>query len=342
MSYTIADRAVGKNERPYVIAEVGINARTDIELAKAFIDAAAQAGADAVKFQTHMPDEEMVRSEMERIGVTEVYEAVSEASLSEPDHRELQAHSESVGTTFLSTPFSAAAVDLLADIGVPAIKIGSGELTNREILERAAAVNVPLIISVGMSERFEVVNAVEFLREQGADFALLYCVSAYPAEPELFDLTRIQTMRKKFDAPVGLSDHSAGVGVAPLAMGHGAAIVEKHFTLDRRLPGPDQELSIEPDELAELVTFAERAEATRADNDATVHSEEEEIREWAGHSIVTAKPVSAGERFDESNLTTKRPATGIPAERFFDVIGETAAQNIDSGSPLTEDDVRWS
>jgi N-acetylneuraminate synthase/N,N'-diacetyllegionaminate synthase len=149
-------------------------------------------------------------------------------------------------------------------------------------------------------------------------------------------------MREEFDVPVGLSDHSLGVGVAPLAMGQGAAIIEKHFTLDRRLPGPDQELSIEPDELAELVTFAERAEATRADNDATVHSEEEEIREWAGHSIVTAKPVSAGERFDESNLTTKRPATGIPAERFFDVIGETAAQNIDSGSPLTEDDVKWS
>lgn len=339
MSYDIAGQPIGENERPYIIAEVGINARTDVELAKSFITAAAQAGADAVKFQTHMPDEEMVRSEMERAGVSEVYEAVSDASLSEADHRELQAHAESTGITFLSTPFSAAAVDLLAELGVPAIKIGSGELTNREILAQAAAVDVPLIVSVGMSERSEVADAVEFLREQGADFALLYCVSAYPAEPELFDLKQIRTMRQEFDVPVGLSDHSLGVGVAPLAMGQGAAIIEKHFTLDRRLPGPDQELSIEPDELAELVAFAERAGATRDAKDAAMHDEEAEIREWAGHSIVTAKPLKAGEQFDESNLTTKRPATGIPAEKFFDIIGKTATHDIEPNRPVTEADI---
>ncbi len=339
MNYEIAGHPIGEDKRPYIIAEVGINARTDIELGKAFITAAAQAGADAVKFQTHMPDEEMVRSEMERAGASEVYEAVSNASLSEADHRELQAHAESTGITFLSTPFSAAAVDLLAELGVPAIKIGSGELTNREILARAAAVDVPLIVSVGMSERSEVADAVEFLREQGADFALLYCVSAYPAEPELFDLTQIRTMREEFDVPVGLSDHSLGVGVAPLAMGQGAAIIEKHFTLDKRLPGPDQELSIEPDELAELVAFAERAGATRGTKDVAMHDEEADIREWAGHSIVTAKPLVAGEQLDETNITTKRPAVGIPAERFFDVIGESVARDIDSGTPLTADDI---
>ena len=338
MTVEIDGRPVGLEERPYVVVEVGINARTDVELAKSFIDAAAEAGADAVKFQTHMPDEEMVRSEMERLDAGEVYEAVADATLSAADHRRLQAHCESVDVTFLSTPFSAAGVDLLDDLGVPAIKIGSGELTNHEILARAADVGVPLIVSTGMSERSEIRDTVAFLRDRDVEFVLLYCVSAYPADPELFNLDLIPELREEFDVPVGLSDHSLGVGVAPLAMARGAAVVEKHFTLDRRLPGPDQSVSIEPDELEELVEYSHMAAATSGD-EKPIYQEEAEIREWAGHSVVTTRTIAAGDRIEESDLTTKRPGTGVPANRFFEVVGRTAVRDLEPNTVLSEDDL---
>jgi N-acetylneuraminate synthase/N,N'-diacetyllegionaminate synthase len=336
--FSIDGVPVGDRERPYVVAEVGINARDDLELAKAFVEVAADEGADAVKFQTHLPDEEMARSAMAEADADEVYDVVSGNVLSEADHVELQAHCRDHGVTFLSTPFSAAAVDRLDDLDVPAIKIGSGELTNRELLARAADTGKPLIVSTGMSEWETVRDAVAFLESRDATVALLYCVSAYPADPEQFNLGLIQRMRDAFDVPVGFSDHSLGVDVAALAMANGAAIVEKHFTIDRRLPGPDQEVSIEPEELRELVAFADLVDATRGD-EKPVHDDEAAVKSWANHSLVSAAPIEAGERLDEDNLTTKRPGTGVSAERYFDVLGTAVARDVPADTVLTDEDL---
>lgn len=335
--FDIDGRPVGDGEKPYVIAEAGINARDDIELAKAFVDVAAEEGADAIKFQTHLPDAEMAREEMERIDAGEVYHVVSNCVLSPEDHEELAAHCREAGITFFSTPFSAEGIDVLDDLGAPAIKIGSGELTNRELLARAADTGKPLVVSTGMAEWETVRDAVAFLDDRDATFALLYCVSAYPADPEQFNLGLIERMREAFDVPVGFSDHSLGVDIAALAMARGAAVVEKHFTIDRRLPGPDQEVSIEPDELSELVEFARLVDATAGD-EKPVHDDEADVKAWANHSVVAAADIEAGDRLDEDTLTTKRPGTGVSAERYFDVVGRRAARDIPAGTVLSEDD----
>lgn len=338
MSFHIENQEIGGENRPYIVAEIGINARSDLALAESFIEIAAESGVDAVKFQTHKPDEEMNRSEMERVGAAQVYEVVTDAVLSRSDHQQLKSQCKNNGVTFLSTPFSTAAVDLLESINVSAIKIGSGELTNHELLARATEVGVPLLVSTGMSNESEVSSAVEFLKNRNAEFALLYCVSAYPADAELFDLSRITEMREQYDVPVGLSDHSQGIGIAPIAMGKGAAIIEKHFTLDRRLPGPDQEVSIEPDELERVVKFADAA-GVALDGQYDLHEEEREIREWAGHSIVTTQAIAGGDKLDQSALTTKRPGTGISAARFFEILGRRITRDMDAGEILTESDL---
>lgn len=334
----IGDQRIGNGAPPYVIAEVGINARSDIELAKAHIDAAASSGADAVKFQTHIPDAEMVRSEMERIGASEVYETVASNEWSLEEHEELQAHCEACGVDFLSTPFSSEGVDILAELDVPAIKIGSGEMDNREILDAASATGKPLLVSTGMRTPADVRKSYEFITDRTDSLSFLYCVSAYPTEPEDLNLAYIEELSETYGVPAGFSDHSTGVEAPVLALGYDVAVIEKHFTIDRRLPGPDQSVSIEPEELSRLTEFIEyREQAQGASKEIT--AEEEEVKEWADHSLVTSEGVEAGEQFDESNLTTKRPRTGVSAGRYFDVLGREAAMDLSANEVVTEDDL---
>lgn len=336
--FEIDGTPIGEKQRPYVIAEVGINARSDLELAKAHIEAAAEAGADAVKFQTHLADSEMARSEMERIGSEDVYRTVAENEWSVGEHKELSSFCQENGVQFLSTPFSAAAVDVLTEVGVPAIKIGSGELTNRELLDKAARTGKPLMVSTGMSNEETVEDAYRFLSERTDDLAFLYCVSSYPTEPEDLHLSYIDELRETYGVPVGFSDHSTGVEASVLSLGHGVSIIEKHFTIDRRLPGPDQPVSVEPEELAELVRFIDYAEEAKG-SEKPVTDEEEDVKAWARHSVVAEEQVSEGEEFTTQNLTAKRPNTGISAERYFDIVGATAAKDVSAGEVLSEDDI---
>lgn len=336
--FTIEDSPVGSNERPYVIAEVGINARNDIELAKAHIDAAAEAGADAVKFQTHIADEEMNEAEMRRIGADAVYETISRNEWSLADQEKLNSYCETQDVHFLSTPFSTAGLEQLVEIDVPAIKIGSGELKNRELLAYAAETGKPLMISTGMASHETVIEAYEFLSERTDEFTLLYCVSAYPTEPEDIHFSYVETLRDETGVPVGFSDHSVGIKAAVLSLGSDVSVIEKHFTIDRRLPGPDQAVSITPEELTQLVEFIEYAERTSGDA-KPLTQEETEIKQWAHHSIVTTEAVSAGETFTEKSLSTKRPATGISANHYFDIVGKTAVRDIAAGTMLSENDI---
>lgn len=334
----IEGTSIGPGEKPYIIAEVGINARDDITLAKRFIELAADAGADAVKFQTHLADAEMAEDEIRELGADDVYDTVSECEWTVEEHETLQAHADESGVTFLSTPFSVEGVEILETLNVPAIKIGSGELTNQELLARAGETGNPLLVSTGMHTRDEIEEACSFLESVADDFALFYCVSEYPTSAADFDFGTIDVLQQLADVPVGFSDHSVGVEAAKVAIGNGATIIEKHFTIDRRLPGPDQAVSIEPSTLEELCSFAELYYETASEKDG-LQGEESDIKTWARHSLVTKKPIAAGEEFTEENLTTKRPGTGISANKFFDVLGRRAAQEVPGNSFLTPDDV---
>ena len=336
--FDIGGTPIGADERPYVIAEVGINARSDLELAKSHIDAAAEAGADAVKFQTHIADAEMAEAEMERIGSDDIYETVAANEWSLDEHRNLQRHCEKNEVNFLSTPFSVAGVELLDELSVPAIKIGSGEMQNRELLAAAADTGVPLVVSTGMSTPDEVQATYEFLAERTNEFTLLYCVSAYPTEPDNLNLAYIEELREEYGVPAGFSDHSTGVEASVLALGYDVSIIEKHLTIDRRLPGPDQPVSIEPEELEQLTHYINYWSRARGAS-KPVTEEERAVKEWAHHSLVTDAKVAAGERFDRDNLTTKRPGTGVLATRYFEVLGKAAATNLGADEVVSEDDI---
>ena len=329
---------VASGERPFIVAEAGVNFRDDIELGKAFIEEAAVAGADAVKFQTHVPEAEMVESEMRELDMGDLYERMGVYELSMEEHRELKTYCEEHDVSFLSTPFSPAAVERLEELGVSAYKVGSGELTNHHLLQTIAETGKPMIVSTGMHDMATVRKTSELLKECNAEFMFLYCVSEYPTEPSDFNLGLIDRMRSEFDVPVGFSDHSTGVEAAAVAMARGADLVEKHFTIDRRLPGGDQEVSIEPEELEELVNYATLCHETRG-SEKDVRDGEAAIAEWARHSVVTAQQVTAGETLTAEDLTTKRPGTGIPATEFSDVVGRTAARDIDADTMIQESDL---
>jgi N-acetylneuraminate synthase/N,N'-diacetyllegionaminate synthase len=328
--FEIEGRNIGVGCKPYIIAEVGINAWSDVRLAKRFIEVASEAGADAVKFQTHLADAEMVESEMRSMGAGDVYDTVVQCEWSVEDHYELQAHATAHDITFLSTPFSVEAVDVLVEVGVPAIKIGSGEMNNRCLVERAADTGKPLLVSTGMNTLSDIKETCAFLDDVADKYALLYCVSAYPARPEDFDFGTIGQLQEIAGDPVGFSDHSVGVEAAKVAIGNGASIIEKHFTIDRRLPGPDQEVSIEPDELSDLSGYADLVYETSGVREG-VQEEEEEVRKWAQHSIVAREDIEKGEVINKGSITTKRPGSGVSAERYSEVVGSTARVDIFEG-----------
>lgn len=329
---------IGTGHRPYIIAEVGINARNDLTLAKRFIEVAADAGADAVKFQTHIADAEMVESEMRSIDAGEVYDTVADCEWSLDEHRELQSHADMHDVTFLSTPFSTEAVDLLDEIDVPAIKIGSGEMNNRHLLEHAASTGKPLLVSTGMNTLDEIKATCEFLDDVANEYALFYCVSAYPTTAADFDFKTIETLEEMADVPVGFSDHSTGVEAAKVAIGNGAALIEKHFTIDRRLPGPDQAVSIEPDGLADLSKFATLYDETSTEKEELA-DEEVNVKQWAQHSIIATEPIEQGEELTKKNTTTKRPGTGLSAEQYFELLGSYATTAIPQGAVVTSADI---
>lgn len=336
--FSIDGTPIGPGHRTYIIAEAGVNYLGNLDLAKAFIEEAANAGADAIKFQTHIQEAEMAGSAMADLGYGDLYHRMADFELSVDQHRELQDYCVQNDITFLSTPFSVEGVELLDSIDVPAIKIGSGEFANAHIVKTAADTERPLILSTGMSTWEEVERQIPFIKSHAEAFALLYCVSAYPTDPTDFSLGLIERMNEAFEIPVGFSDHSTGIRAAVTAIGHGAAIIEKHFTIDRRLPGGDQAVSIEPEELDELTDYADLAVASSG-RERSVLEAERDIKRWAFHSVVATEHLEAGERLTESNTTTKRPGTGIPAQEYYDVLGRKVANNIAADTVIRSDDL---
>jgi len=338
----IGARKIGPGRPCFIIAEAGVNHNGDIKLARQLIDVAVVAGADAVKFQTFKAERlataDAPKADYQKqagdSGESQL-DMLRRLELSSEAHRELMAYSRQRGILFLSTPFDEEAADFLDALGVGLFKLPSGELTNLPFLGHVARKGKPLIVSTGMSTLAEVEQAVETVGAAGnAGLALLHCVSAYPAEPADANLRAMQTMTAAFGVPVGFSDHTLGTEVTLAAVALGACIIEKHYTLDRNLPGPDHRASLEPEELKLMMRSIRNVEASLGDGRKRPAASEKNTEMVARKSLVAAHTIAQGEILREESIAIKRPGTGLlPAIRPH-LLGRRARKMIRAGEIL--------
>ena len=345
MYIEINNRQIGTEFPPYIIAEACINHEGDINIAKEMVFHARAAGVDAIKFQLHVLDDEMLREAPQSANFDEpLYDALERTNLSIGEHLELKALCEDIGIHYLCTPFSKASADLLdEEIGVDAFKVGSGECTNHPLQKHIAAKGKAMIVSTGMTELSEIDETVEVLKKNtSAGFILTHCVSAYPCPYNRVNLNLIPDYIERYGVPVGLSDHSVGIYTSLGAVALGACVIEKHLTLDRTLPGPDHKSSIEPDELHQLAIGARAVWEARGSR-REIFPEEQEIVAWARESVVSVKEIGAGELITGDMITTKRPSPGVgavAAKHLDSIIGKTALVNIAQDQQILWDQVK--
>jgi sialic acid synthase SpsE len=341
-SISIAGRTVGPDSRPLVIAEVGINHEGSVDKALQMVDAAADAGAELIKFQCHITDKEMIPTDMTpgEISSEKLWDIIKRCELTEAEERRVQAHCSKRGIMYLSTPFSREAADRLHAMGVPAFKIGSGECNNYPLLDHVARMGKPMIVSTGMNDLASVRKTVETIRRHGTPLALLHCTSMYPTPYEKVRLGGIADLQQTFPGvPVGLSDHSMNIWTCLGAVALGACILEKHFTISRSWPGPDVPISIEPQELADLITGSEAIWKARG-GAKTILPEEQPVIDFAYATVVSIKPIRKGEAFDLQNVWVKRPGLGpIKADRLQEVIGKVATRDVAPDAHIEPGDI---
>ena len=317
-----------------IIAEAGVNHNGSIELAKKLIDVAAEAGADFVKFQTfkagtlvtQTADKAEYQKEITNTNESQ-FEMIKKLELDRKTHEELIDHCKQIDIQFLSTAFDHDSIDLLDELNIPIFKIPSGEITNLPYLRHIGKMGKPIIMSTGMSKLDEVHNALNILIESGADkeqITILHCNTEYPTPMEDVNLKAMITIRDELGVNVGYSDHTLGIEIPIAAAAMGATVIEKHFTLDRTLPGPDHAASLEPHELKKMVSAIQNIE--KAMGDGIKKSSPSEIKNMsiARKSIVAKKPIKKGELFSEENLTIKRPGTGISPMEWENIISKVS------------------
>ena len=337
----LGTRGVGTGHPCFIIAEAGVNHNGDMDMAMRLIDAAADAGADAVKFQTFKAEKLVSKGtrkaayQTDETGGGSMDDMIRKLELKPEQHGRLLDHAKQRGILFLSTPFDEDSLDFLVSLGLVAIKLGSGEVTNAPLLKKAARTGLPLIVSSGMSELFEVAQAVDWLkRHQAGPFAILHCVSNYPAKAETLNLKAMETLRNAFRVPVGYSDHSVGLEAPWAAVAMGAAILERHMTLDRTLPGPDHKASTEPDEFRRMVEGIRTIEIALGDGTKRMSASEAEVREVARRSLVIVRNLEAGHILAEGDLMPKRPSTGISPFYFDQILGRRIRQALPADTVL--------
>ncbi|MHB8799690.1 MAG: N-acetylneuraminate synthase [Thermoanaerobaculia bacterium] len=341
----VAGRSVGPGQPCFVIAEAGVNHNGDLGLARRLVDAAAKAGADAVKFQSFRAEKVVSKDtpladyQRQNAGQgTSMLELVKRLELSPAHHRTLLDHCREQGITFLSTPFDEESADLLEELGVPAFKLPSGEVTNADLLRHVGRKGRPVILSTGMSTLVEVASAVDELETAGCrTVVLLQCVSNYPADPADVNLRAMRTLELAFARPAGYSDHTLGNEVAFAAVAMGACLVEKHFTLDRSLPGPDHKASAEPSELATLVRGIRCVEAAFGTGVKVPAPSEANTASVARRSLVAARDIAAGELLTADAIAFRRPGNGLPLSRRTSLVGRKARRDVAADSLLAED-----
>lgn len=339
-------KLVGDGEPCFIIAEAGVNHNGKIDLAKKLIDAAKNADADAVKFQTFKTEKILIKEapkaeyQKETTGEGTQYEMIKKLELSEKDFEKIAEYAKQKGIIFLSTPFDEESADLLEKLDVPAFKIGSGDLTNLPLLEYIAKKNKTMIVSTGMSTLDEVREAVETVRNTGNNqIILLHCTSNYPANIEDCNLLAMHTLEKEFNVPVGYSDHALGITVPVAAAAMGASVIEKHFTLDKNLPGPDHRASLEPDELKEMVKKIRNVEKALGTGEKKPAESEMEVQKLARKSIVARVNIHKGSIITRGMLAIKRPGTGLAPKYMKEVIGKKTKTDIKKDGLITFDKV---
>lgn len=343
----IAGRKVGSGQPCFIIAEAGVNHNGDIQMAKRLVEAAARARADAVKFQTFKAESlvtpDAPKAEYQKGATARAesqFDMLRRLELSPESHVSLRDYCRQQGILFMSTPFDEESADLLDRVGVPVFKLPSGELTNVHFLAHVARKGKPMIVSTGMSTLAEVETAVRTVREINNQLVLLHCVSDYPANPVDANLRAMRTMADACKVPVGYSDHTPGIEVALAAVALGACVLEKHFTLDRTLRGPDHQASLEPGELDSLVRGVRIVEAALGHGRKERAVSEANTATIARKSIVAACDIPAGARLTEDMLTVKRPGTGLAPAMWYHLVGRVAAQDIPANTILTWEMVR--
>ncbi|ACV47575.1 MULTISPECIES: N-acetylneuraminate synthase [Halomicrobium] len=338
----IEHRVISPDE-PYFIAEAGVNHNGDLEMAEKLIDAAADAGADAVKFQTFSADRlvtedtEKADYQEETSGEGSQYEMLRNYELDRAAHERLQNHCQTRDITFLSTPFDVQSADLLADLGVPAVKLGSGEFDNHPLLEHVAELGLPMIVSTGMGTMDEVREARDVIRsvDPKIDLAFLHCTSEYPCDIEDMNLRAMEQMDEAFTEPVGYSDHTTYPETPSFAVSGGAQILEKHFTLDRTLPGPDHKASLEPDKLERAVTLSRLAARARGNAEKQPTAGERRNKSTTRKSLHAAVDLSAGEVLSSNDINILRPTDGLSPKHYDTVIGAVLETDLGAGDPIT-------
>ncbi len=343
----IGSRKVGPGHPCFVIAEAGVNHDGDLQRAHRLVEVAAEAGADAVKFQTFEPDKlvapdaAMAAYQVTNTGTRQTQaEMLRRLILPRAAHRDLQKHAEDRGLVFLSTPFDEASADFLEELGVPAFKLGSGELTNHRLLAHIARKRKPMLVSTGMADMVEVLDAVDVIGAEGAsEVAVFHCVTSYPAHPRDANLRAIETLAAALGVPVGWSDHTEGIAVALAAVARGASLLEKHFTTDRSLPGPDHRASLSPEELVALVRGVRDVEESLGDGRKLPRPVELELIPSSRRSVHATRDLPAGHVLVDEDLEALRPGHGISAARLLPLRGRVLARAIQAGQRLAEADL---
>jgi N,N'-diacetyllegionaminate synthase len=343
----IGARLVGAGHPVYLVAEAGVNHNGDLARALELVDAAARAGADAVKFQVFDVDLLIARGTPKAAyqraagdGKETQDEMLRRLQLDRDAFEQIAAHARSRGIAFFASPFDETSVDMLVELDSPAIKIASPDLVNLPLVSYAASTGRPLVLSTGMADLEEARRAVDAARAAGAnELVVLQCTSAYPARAEDANLAAMATLARELDVPVGFSDHTIGTAVAIAAAALGACLIEKHLTLDRSLPGPDHAASLEPDELGALVTACRTAAAAIGDGVKRPADAELENMPLVRRSVAAAADLPAGSVLTRSALVAVRPGTGIPVAGLEDLVGRKLARDVERLHLLAPEDL---
>lgn len=319
----------------FIIAEAGVNHNGDLETAKQLVDVAVKSGVDAIKFQSFKAENLVTYKAPKAEYQTETtvkgsqFDMLKKLELSIDDHIELKKHCDNKGIMFLSTPFDFASVGLLEKINIPIYKISSGDLTNIPLLKFIARKNKPIILSTGMANLGEIEDAIDAIKSEKNDkISILHCTSNYPTEYNNVNLKAMITMKEAFKLPIGYSDHTIGTEVSIAAVALGAEIIEKHFTLDKEMEGPDHRASLNPEELRNMVLRIRNIEMSLGDGIKKCEKSEENTRLVARKSIVALRDINESTILTERDLAYKRPGDGLPPKLYMNIVGRKASKYI--------------
>tara|TARA_B100001057_G_scaffold498577_1_gene606082 strand:+ start:425 stop:1471 length:1047 start_codon:yes stop_codon:yes gene_type:complete len=329
---------ISEKTHPITIAEAAVEHLGSIKVAMRMAEEAKRIGVDVIKFQMHLPKEEMIPGMINFWGGS-LDDILENYNLSLADHKTLIDYCKEIDIEYICTPFCPDAVDILNDLGVNAFKTGSGEMSNFPMMEKLSSTGKPIIISTGMSTEEEVNDLVQFHKEKNSNFMLMNCTSIYPAPYDAINLNIIPEFKKKYGLIVGHSDHTPDIWTSLGAVSLGAKVIEKHFTLNKNLKGPDYEVSLEPKQFEVMIDGIKKIHSALGNGKKEVHKNEIEVRSWANHSVVSKVNIDEGDTISREMITVKRPSGGIEAKYFEKVLNYKSKKRIEKNTMIQWNDL---